>query len=82
MRAGRIAALACAAALVAGCGLNSRTVVREIDDASKSVTSPLASVAQAGASCFDFFAAVMAFFHWRTQSKVSGDTRSATDRGC
>ena len=45
MRAGRIAALACAAALVAGCALNSRTVVREIDDASKSVTSPLASVA-------------------------------------
>ena len=45
MRAGRIAALAGAAALVAGCALNSRTVVREIDEASKSVTSPLASVA-------------------------------------
>ena len=45
MRTGRIAALACAVALVAGCAANSRTVVREFDEASKTATSPLASVA-------------------------------------
>lgn len=42
--AARIAVLACAA-LLAGCAANSRTVVREFDEASKSATSPLASVA-------------------------------------
>ena len=44
MIAARIAVLACAA-LMAGCAANSRTVVREFDEASKSATSPLASVA-------------------------------------
>lgn len=44
-RAAGIAVLACVAALVAGCAANSRTVVREIDDASKSVSGSLANVA-------------------------------------